>query len=355
MKKYKNIINPTTGLLQRILTDEYVASLSSGGITLDEVKADLDIADAILKKHSPESDNQTAYTVPTDESGISVQDKLDSLQGISHAPNSDNQIADTVPTNDSGISVQDHIDATTGVHGITGNIVGDNDGQVLTNKMVIGADNIKGQYREVAITPYPFSSVCYFDGADYTDLTDKARTKTGIPFDILTDNNDRFYVSVDNMNYWYGEIYFAIDTVGIGINLVVEYFNEEDTWVDVGLIDDGTLNLTQSGKLFYNNPSDWKMTTINGFLGNFIRIRSTTTPTQTPTAIIVSPYETVFGVQSQEGDGIDYDAEVKADGNIKFKNLEITDALKGIILKSPDGTRWRITIDNDGLINQEEL
>ena len=115
MKKYKNIINPTTGLLQRILTDEYVASLSSGGITLDEVKADLDIADAILKKHSPESDNQTAYTVPTDESGISVQDKLDSLQGISHAPNSDNQIADTVPTNDSGISVQDMLDTLQGI------------------------------------------------------------------------------------------------------------------------------------------------------------------------------------------------------------------------------------------------
>ena len=36
-------------------------------------------------------------------------------------------------------------------------------------------------------------------------------------------------------------------------------------------------------------------------------------------------------------------------------DIEITDTTKGIILKSPDGTRWRITIGNDGSLSQEEL
>ena len=29
-------------------------------------------------------------------------------------------------------------------------------------------------------------------------------------------------------------------------------------------------------------------------------------------------------------------------------DIEITDATRGIILRSPDGTRWRVTIDNSG-------
>ena len=31
-------------------------------------------------------------------------------------------------------------------------------------------------------------------------------------------------------------------------------------------------------------------------------------------------------------------------------DMEITDSTKGIILKSPNNTRWRITIDNDGVL-----
>ena len=30
------------------------------------------------------------------------------------------------------------------------------------------------------------------------------------------------------------------------------------------------------------------------------------------------------------------------------QDIEITDTAKGIILKAPDGDRWRVTIDNDG-------
>ena len=36
-------------------------------------------------------------------------------------------------------------------------------------------------------------------------------------------------------------------------------------------------------------------------------------------------------------------------------DVEITDTTKGVILKSPDGTRWRITIDNTGVLTTTSL
>ena len=36
-------------------------------------------------------------------------------------------------------------------------------------------------------------------------------------------------------------------------------------------------------------------------------------------------------------------------------DVEITDTTKGVILKSPDGSRWRITIDNTGALNSTAI
>lgn len=36
-------------------------------------------------------------------------------------------------------------------------------------------------------------------------------------------------------------------------------------------------------------------------------------------------------------------------------DIEITDATKGVILRSPDGTRWRVTIDNAGTLTRTSL
>ena len=33
-----------------------------------------------------------------------------------------------------------------------------------------------------------------------------------------------------------------------------------------------------------------------------------------------------------------------------LEDIEITDSTKGLILESPDATRWRITIGNDGAL-----
>ena len=40
---------------------------------------------------------------------------------------------------------------------------------------------------------------------------------------------------------------------------------------------------------------------------------------------------------------------------ITNEDIEITDSAKGIILKSPDNIRWKITIDNEGSLSAQEL
>lgn len=37
------------------------------------------------------------------------------------------------------------------------------------------------------------------------------------------------------------------------------------------------------------------------------------------------------------------------------KDIEITDTTKGVIMKSPDGSRWRVTIGDDGVLQTTKI
>lgn len=37
------------------------------------------------------------------------------------------------------------------------------------------------------------------------------------------------------------------------------------------------------------------------------------------------------------------------------KDIEVTDTTKGLILKAPNGSRWRLTIENDGSLTTTSL
>jgi hypothetical protein len=41
--------------------------------------------------------------------------------------------------------------------------------------------------------------------------------------------------------------------------------------------------------------------------------------------------------------------------SLKVTKIESTDATNGVILRSSDGSRWRITIDNDGALRSTKL
>lgn len=42
-------------------------------------------------------------------------------------------------------------------------------------------------------------------------------------------------------------------------------------------------------------------------------------------------------------------------GSVGSSDIEITDATKGVILRAPDGGRWRLTIDSTGILNTTRL
>lgn len=49
-------------------------------------------------------------------------------------------------------------------------------------------------------------------------------------------------------------------------------------------------------------------------------------------------------------------ARITSTGNFETANdIEITDATRGIILKSPDGSRWRVKIGDDGVLTTTEI
>jgi hypothetical protein len=55
-------------------------------------------------------------------------------------------------------------------------------------------------------------------------------------------------------------------------------------------------------------------------------------------------------------DGITHSLQEVTDfGNTTSNDLEITEPESGLILKSPDGNRWKITINNDGQLLAEQL
>ncbi len=134
-----------------------VHSIESGdeiaGISDIAVDANLSSAaqDAISKKHSSGSDNQTAVTVPTEDSGITVQDALNLLETDQHihinkslldsiesgdlGGGTDDQTASEVPTTETGYSVQDHINDINNPHQVTKTQIGlsnvTNDAQLI--------------------------------------------------------------------------------------------------------------------------------------------------------------------------------------------------------------------------------
>ena len=61
-------------------------------------------------------------------------------------------------------------------------------------------------------------------------------------------------------------------------------------------------------------------------------------------------------VNKEYVDGLTYSLQNVTDvDNTTSKDIEITDFNSGLILKSPDGNKWRLTINNDGQILAEQL
>jgi hypothetical protein len=89
------------------------------------------------------------------------------------------------------------------------------------------------------------------------------------------------------------------------------------------------------------------------------------------TEILLSPSETPLSIDTytvstggtgkqlvnkEYVDSLTYSLQEITDvDNTTSKDIEITNDLSGLILRSPDGNRWRLTINNDGQLIAEQL
>ncbi|MEM5816149.1 MAG: tail fiber domain-containing protein, partial [Candidatus Aenigmatarchaeota archaeon] len=162
----------------------------------------------------------------------------------------------------------------------------------------IGGISSFGNYVEMKPFRY-FNKVFYFNGTAYTDYTSEAYTSYGVPFSILADTDDYFYVGMTSKVFQV--IYFDLATPGSGLSLRLEYWNGT-SWATT-TFSDYTSNLSKDGELSFTPPVDWATTTVNNVSGYWIRLSTLSTPTTSPTAYVVSPSsKNNFAVFSQPGD-----------------------------------------------------
>lgn len=141
--------------------------------------------DAISKRHSSGSDDQTADTVPTEDSGISVQDALNTLESVSHvaatAGTGISVVGQQVTNTDLGsTAVNNHKDLDTGVHGIgSGDVVaGIDDIAVDGNLSAAAQDAISKRHTQNTDQYLDYGGANQSTAADVKDAVDKKHDRS---------------------------------------------------------------------------------------------------------------------------------------------------------------------------------
>ena len=137
----------------------------------------------------------------------------------------------------------------------------------------------------------PFSHCYYYDGAAFTDRSVEARSSLGA-FTLLADTNDLLYFGSCGDSAWP----YYLDPVKFGgvkadiatpaspqLTLVLRYWNGS-SWVTPSNIVDGTSGFTVDGEITWTIPADWALCTVNGLIGYWMYISTTTTVNTPPTA-----------------------------------------------------------------------
>jgi len=114
----------------------------------------------------------------------------------------------------------------------------------------------------------------------------------------------------------------------IGLNIFDTSYASSDDSLD-GMTANNELNLSQLAEDLYGNGLYTLDKDGSGNLTN-------------PVSTMVGALLTLHGGTWSSDASVDH---------VLDHDVEVTDSTKGIILKSPDGTRWRITVDNAGAIS----
>jgi len=155
----------------------------------------------------------------------------------------------------------------------------------------------------------PSDTIFYYDGASYTDNTLEAQSSGGTAFTILAGTDDFFYAGLeqkfDTISFSINGPFYGGTDYGEGITLSAEYYSTD--WSSL-IITDGTSNLSVSdGNITFTSPVDWTQTTVNGVTKYWVRLKTTTTPTNTPKARNIYTFgKTVEIVESATTDNLSY-------------------------------------------------
>ena len=138
-----------------------------------------------------------------------------------------------------------------------------------------------GKYAISAETVRQFlNKVFMYNGSAYTDHSAEADAVGGTPFETLVDANSRLYLGKATP---FKEVYFDFAVPGVYGAVVVKYWNGS-IWTAVADLAGAADVLDADGKMNWTLPTDWAITTVNGYSGYFLQI-SATTPWTTPATV----------------------------------------------------------------------
>lgn len=156
----------------------------------------------------------------------------------------------------------------------------------------------------------PSDTIFYYDGSSYTNDTLEAQSSAGTAFTILADNtDDLFYIGLEQK---FGTINIDIDgpgdggsDQGVGITLSAEYYST--AWSSLTITSDGTSNLYYDGNIGFTAPGNWAQTAVNGITKYWVRLKTTTNPTNIPKARSIYTFgKTVEIVESATSNYLSY-------------------------------------------------
>ena len=141
----------------------------------------------------------------------------------------------------------------------------------------------------------PFDAVFTLSGGTYTDRTAEAGTDEGTPFNLGANTPEELLVGHGSM---FSGIDFRFFKPGSGYALE-HHYSQSTGWGSGAILrEDGTNNWRRSGLIRYNPPGDWAESDINGQTKRWIRIKTTTVPTQRAMAYAVQPATNVKNMLS---------------------------------------------------------
>lgn len=147
----------------------------------------------------------------------------------------------------------------------------------LRHGRVTKISNVWGLNKSSTVNVYSYDSA----SGTYTDNSEEANSVSGTPFQMVSVEDDILYVGLPYKFLAITNVLFTLGTDGV---IVTEYYNGS-SWTTITVTEDtaNAKHFLASGKLSWDLPKNWELTTINNLEAFWVRFRVTTDFTVKPT------------------------------------------------------------------------